>query len=67
MLKWIKARNTYNYKVDLNEFNGANNYPGYFNCIITSKNLVMFENRFTRSVKRGVSFEAAGEVCFWKV
>jgi len=67
MLKWIKARNTYNYKVDLNEFTGANNNPGYFNCIITPKNLVMFENRFTRSVKRGVSFEAAGEVCFWKV
>jgi hypothetical protein len=64
---WNKAYGMYCWTVDLTQFKGAVNYPGYFNRVITPNDVTAFENEFRRAIDEGGSFEIAGEVCFWKI
>lgn len=63
---WTTAYSKYNWRVDLTRFRGARNYPSHFNRMITPANTIEFEDRFREAIDRVGSFEAAGEVCFWK-
>jgi hypothetical protein len=56
----------YNWKVNLRHFKNAGIYPGYFNRIIQSPEVVRFENTFRAIINEKGSFEITGEVCFWK-
>lgn len=63
---WGKAYSKYSWTADLRHFNKSQQYPGYFNCIITPADVVIFENKFRAAIDGNDSFEIAGEVCFWK-
>jgi len=64
---WDKAYSKYRWRVDLEHFSKAADYPGYFNrVIITPADVMTFENKFRTTVDGNGSFEIAGEVCFWK-
>lgn len=63
---WDKAYSKYSWTVDLKHFSKAAGCPGYFNRVITSADVMTFENKFRTAVDGNGSFEIAGEVCFWK-
>lgn len=63
---WTTAHSKYDWTVDLTRFLWAKHYPGYFNRIITPANTTTFEDRFRHAIDGSLSFEIAGEVCFWK-
>ena len=63
---WLSALRMYNWTVDLRHFRNAGNYPGYFNRVILSSEVVRFEDTFRAIINEKGSFEITGEVCFWK-
>jgi hypothetical protein len=63
---WIKARDHYCWEVNLARFQGARNYPGYFNRVVASTDVQAFEDDLRAAIDRTGSFQVVGEVCFWK-
>ncbi|MDP3182516.1 MAG: hypothetical protein Q8M54_06820, partial [Desulfobaccales bacterium] len=63
---WKEAYRRYDWTVDLSHFNGAANYPGFFNRVILPADVKGFEDKFRAAIDANGTFEVAGEVCFWK-
>ena len=65
---WIKAYKSYNWTVDLSNFQDAKKYQNAFNSVITPQKLIEFETSFRTQITspNSASFVKAGEVCYWK-
>lgn len=69
-IDWKAAKEKYDWEVDLRRFKNSDNYPGYFNRIITKdcKDVKEFTKKFKEAVDGSdpTLYVIAGEVCFWK-
>lgn len=69
VVSWASALDAYSWDVNLTRFSEAKEYPGYFNRIVHSSDIVDFENRFRVNIKSNSTqnnYIIAGEVCYWK-
>ena len=63
---WKAARDQFNWQVDLRKFKDAEKYPGFFDRLIESNQIVQFENMFRAALNPSGRVESAAEVAFWK-
>jgi hypothetical protein len=63
---WIGAYQKYDWKVDLRYFKERQMFPGSFDRIIRSTDVIDFEDEFRRAIADTGPFVTAGEVCYWK-
>ncbi len=63
---WKRAREAFEYPVDLKSFNDGDAYPGFFDRVIDSGETTEFEDAFRAELVPGGRVERAAEVVYWK-
>jgi hypothetical protein len=63
---WQRAREAFNWKVDLTKFKDGSRYPGFFNRIIEAAQTSQFEDDFRAELTASGNVERAAEVIYWK-
>jgi len=66
LYEWGKARDSFNWRVDLRRYKDGRKHPGFFDRVIEPAETSQFEDAFRAEVVPNGAVQRAAEVVYWK-